>query len=80
MSAPLPTGLPDFGYSQQAASIASALTQHRNAKQHRERLLAEMFKLEAPTTYALQDFDRAQALGLFLTNLCRVGANITQEL
>lgn len=79
MNANRPSGLPDYGYSMQAAAIASSLTQHSNAAKTRSRLVAYLASLEKPISHAAEDFDRAQHLAEFLTDLCRVGSGLKQD-
>jgi hypothetical protein len=71
-----PDGLPEFGYSQQASAIASALVQHCNALQFRNLLNDWLSVLDDRRP---DDFDRAQHFADFLTDLCRIGAGIRSD-
>lgn len=69
-----PEGLADFGYSEQAACIGSALTQHEYAKAYRQNLRAMLDRLETPISETEEAIDRAQDVAELLTDLCRIGA------
>ncbi len=75
----IPDGLPDFGYSKQAEYIALALTMQAGSEQNRLRLIEALENLTKPTSFDDEDFDRAQALALLLSNLCRTGCGLREE-
>ena len=71
-----PTGLPDYGYSMQAAAIASALIQHDDAAIYRAKLREWLDKVENPFRAKFEDFDIGQVFAEFLTDLVRIGSGL----
>jgi hypothetical protein len=74
-----PTGLPDFGYSMQAAGIASALIQHEDATTFRKQVREWLDRIENPFRPKWEDIDNGQELAEFLTDLVRVGSGLPME-
>lgn len=71
-----PTGLPGYGYSMQAAAIASALVERENAHIYRKRVRDWLDRIEDPFTTPFENEDDGRALAEFLTNLVRVGSGL----
>lgn len=74
-----PTGLPDYGYSMQAAAIASALIQHGDAATFRTKVRDWLTRIENPSRPKWDDIDNGQDLAEFLTDLCRAGSGLPME-
>ena len=55
-----PTWLPDYGYSMQAAAIASALIQHDDANTFRFQLREWLDTIEQPFRAQYEDIDLGQ--------------------
>ena len=70
----LPSGLPDHGYSMQAAAIASALIERENAHIYRSEVRDWLDRIESPTGGVVDDMEAGRDFAEFLTNLVRVGA------
>lgn len=71
-----PTGLPDVGYSMQAAAIASALIEREDAAGHRAKLRDWLEKIEDPSRPMWIDLEEGRYFAEFLTNLCRIGSGL----
>lgn len=71
-----PTGLPDAGYSMQAAAIASALIERENAAADRVRLRKWLDKIEDPHRPMWIDLEEGRYFAEFLTNLVRKGSGL----
>lgn len=71
-----PTGLPDFGYSMQAAAIASVLIEREDAAADRMRLRNWLDKIEDPYRPIWIDLDEGRYFAEFLTNLVRLGSGL----
>lgn len=71
-----PTGLSDYGYSMQAASIAGALIEHDNAHIYRAKVREWLAKIDDPFRPQFEDFDKGQLFAEFLTDLVRIGSGI----
>jgi len=74
-----PTGLPDYGYSMQAAAIASALIQDDKAEIYRKLVREWLDRIENPFRPKWDDIDNGQELAEFLTDLVRVGSGLPME-
>lgn len=74
-----PTGLPDFGYSMQAAAIASALIQHGAATAFRARAREWLDRIENTFRPKWDDIDNGQELAEYLTDLVRIGSGLPME-
>lgn len=71
-----PSGLPGYGYSMQAAAIASALVDRENAHILRSRLRGWLDRFEDPSSLPFEDMEDGLVFAEFLTNLVRVGAGL----
>ena len=71
-----PSGLPGYGYSMQAAAIASALVERENAHIYRMRIRDWLDRIEDPDTEGFGDMDEGRDFAEFLTNLVRVGSGL----
>lgn len=69
-----PIGLPDDGYSMQAAAIASALIEREHAASDRAKLRAWLDKIEDPHRPMWIDLEEGRYFAEFLTNLVRKGS------
>lgn len=71
-----PSGLPGYGYSMQAAAIASALVERENAHIYRSRVREWLDRIEDPSNASFDDMEAGRALAEFLTNLVRIGSGL----
>ncbi|MBB3588969.1 hypothetical protein [Sphingomonas sp. BK481] len=71
-----PSGLPGYGYSMQAAAIASALVDRENAHILRGRVRQWLDRFEDPSSLPFEDMDDGLVFAEFLTDLVRVGAGL----
>ncbi|MET1083068.1 MAG: hypothetical protein ABWY12_08500 [Burkholderiales bacterium] len=71
-----PLGLPGYGYSMQAAAIASALVERENAHLYRMRVRHWLYRIENLDTRAFEDLDEGRVFAEFLTDLVRVGSGL----
>jgi hypothetical protein len=71
-----PTGLPGYGYSMQAAAIASALIERENAHILRGRVRDWLDRFEEPSGLPLEDMNDGLIFAEFLTDLARIGAGL----
>ena len=71
-----PLGLPGYGYSMQAAAIASALVERENAHIYRMRVREWLDRIEDRDSLVFEDMDEGRVFAEFLTNLVRVGAGL----
>jgi len=71
-----PSGLPGYGYSMQAAAIASALVERENAHIYRKRVREWLDRIEHPGRPMYQDMDEGRVFAEFLTDLARVGSGL----
>ncbi len=71
-----PSGLPGYGYSMQAAAIASALVERENAHIYRMRVRDWLDRIEDQDTGGFEDMDEGRVFAEFLTNLVRVGSGL----
>lgn len=71
-----PSGLPGYGYSMQAAAIASALVERENAHIYRMRVRDWLDRIEDPDKEDFEDMDEGRVFAEFLTNLVRVGSGL----
>jgi len=71
-----PSGLPGYGYSMQAAAIASALVERENAHIYRMRVRDWLDRIEDPDKEGFEDMDEGRVFAEFLTNLVRVGSGL----
>lgn len=71
-----PSGLPGYGYSMQAAAIASALVERENAHIYRNRVRGWLDRLDDPDSAPFDDMDEGRVFAEFLTNLIRVGSGL----
>lgn len=74
-----PSGLPGYGYSMQAAAIASALVERKNAHIYRGRIRDWLNRFEDPGRLPFEDMDDGRVFAEFLTDLCRVGAGLNPD-
>ena len=75
-SARRPAGLPAYGFSMQAAAIASALVERENAHVYRSELREWLDRIDSPTGGVVDDMEEGRRLAEFLTNLARIGAGL----
>ena len=71
-----PPGLPAYGYSMQAAAIASALVERENAHIHRSKVRDWLDRIENPSRGMMEDMEAGRDFAEFLTNLVRVGSGL----
>lgn len=71
-----PKGLPGYGYSMQAAAIASALVERENAHILRRRVRDWLDRFDDTFSLPFEDMDVGVAFAEFLTDLARVGAGL----
>jgi hypothetical protein len=71
-----PKGLPGYGYSMQAAAIASALVERENAHILRCRVRDWLDRFDETSGLPFEDMDAGVAFAEFLTDLARVGAGL----
>lgn len=71
-----PSGLPGYGYSMQAAAIASALVEREHAEIYRSEIREWLDRIENGSCDLLNDMEEGRNFAEFLTNLVRVGAGI----
>lgn len=71
-----PKGLPGYGYSMQAAAIASALVERENAHILRSRVRDWLDRFDDTTSLTEEDVDDGEVFAEFLTDLARVGAGL----
>ena len=71
-----PAGLPGYGYSMQAAAIASALVERENAHIYRMKVREWLDRIEDPDSVVFEDMEEGRVFAEFLTNLVRVGAGL----
>lgn len=71
-----PSGLPGYGYSMQAAAIASALVERENAHIYRMKVREWLDRIEESNSRAFEDMDEGRVFAEFLTNLVRVGSGL----
>jgi len=71
-----PSGLPEYGFSMQAAAIASALTERENAHIYRDEIREWLDRIDSPAGGVVGNMEEGMSFALFLTNLARVGAGL----
>ena len=71
-----PSGLPGFGFSMQAAAIASALVGRENAHIYRDEIRDWLDRIESPDGGVVGNMEEGLELAVFLTNLARVDAGL----
>ena len=71
-----PSGLPAYGYSMQAAALASALVERENAHIHRSKVREWLDRIENPSCGFIEDMEAGRDFAEFLTNLIRVGSGL----
>lgn len=71
-----PSGLPDYGYSMQAAALASALLEREHAHIYRSEVREWLDRIESPSGGVVDDVEEGRHFAEFLTNLIRVGAGL----
>ena len=71
-----PAGLPNVGYSMQAAAIASALVERENAADNRAKLREWLDRIEGPFQPLWIGLDEGRHFAEFLTNMVRVGSGL----
>jgi hypothetical protein len=71
-----PKGLPGYGYSMQAAAIASALVERENAHILQRRVRDWLDRFDDPPSLSFEDMDVGVAFAEILTDLARVGAGL----
>ena len=71
-----PSGLPGYGYSMQAAAIASALVDRGNGHILLGRVRQWLDRLEDPSPLPFEDMEDGRVFAEFLTDLVRVGAGL----
>lgn len=71
-----PSGLPAYGYSMQAAAIASALVEREHAAIYRSEVREWLDRIESPSCDHRDDMEEGRCFAEFLTNLVRVGSGI----
>ena len=69
-------GLPGYGYSMQAATIASALIERENAQIFRSQVRDWLDRFEDPSHIPFDDMNEGRVFAEFLTDLARVGAGL----
>lgn len=71
-----PSSLPGYGYSMQAAAIASALVDRENAHILRGRVRQWLDRFEDPSNLPFEEMDDGIVFADFLTDLVRAGAGL----
>ncbi|PZU05979.1 hypothetical protein [Sphingomonas sp.] len=74
--ADFPTGLPDYGYSMQAAAIASALVGREHALVYRSEVREWLDRIECPSGGVVGSMDEGREFAEFLTDLVRIGSGL----
>jgi hypothetical protein len=69
-------GLPGYGYSMQAAAIASALVERQDAQIYRRKVREWLDRIEHREGLMSQDIEEGRIFAEFLTNLARVGSGL----
>lgn len=71
-----PAGLPGYGYSMQAAAIASALVERHDAHIYRRKVREWLDRIEHPAGPMFVNMEEGRAFAEFLTDLARIGSGL----
>jgi hypothetical protein len=71
-----PAGLPGYGYSMQAAAIASALVERHDAHIYRRKVREWLDRIEHPADAMSLDMAGGRVFAEFLTDLARIGSGL----
>ena len=71
-----PAGLPGYGYSMQAAAIASALIERQGADIWRRKVRDWLDRIEHPADPLTADMEEGRVFAEFLTDLARIGSGL----
>lgn len=72
-----PAGLHGYGYSMQAAAIASALVERHNAHIYRKKVREWLDRTEHPADAITLNMEESRVFAEFLTDLARIGSGLT---